>query len=157
MNEREDIILLEIDKRFDDIYFSEKIIKDNEKLPNKIKPLLEKTNNINKEWDDENQLSSIINDCINIENSIKEIKIINENINKCNLKSNKKLIFIPEENDINNFLEIIYSFGKVCLPNFFQFKKCPINAKEKKKFSVTGEKNNIFTKTGTDCYWVGNI
>ena len=157
LNEREDMILLEIDKKFDEIYFSEKIIKDNEKLPNKIKPLLEKIKNNNKDWDDKNKLSSIINDCINLENTIKEIQIINENIKKCNLKTNKKLKFTPEENDINNFLEKIKSFGKVYLPNIFQFKQCPINIKEERKFSVSGEKKNIFTKTGTDCRWVGNI
>ena len=37
VNEREDKLLLELDTKFDEIYFKEDIIKKGEKLPNQIK------------------------------------------------------------------------------------------------------------------------
>jgi len=75
LNDREDEILLEIDNKFDNIYYNNDIIKESEKLPNKIKILLEKGKTIDKEWNN-NKLNFLINDCINIENNIKEIQII---------------------------------------------------------------------------------
>ena len=58
------------------LFCNEDIIKDNEKLPNKIK-LSEKGKIINEKWnEDNNQINSLINDYINIENNIKEINII---------------------------------------------------------------------------------
>ena len=83
LNEREDGILLEVDNQFNKLYFKEDLIKDSEKLPNKIKISLEKGKSIDKDWND-NQLNNFINDCIEIENNIKEINIINQNIFKSN-------------------------------------------------------------------------
>ena len=42
INNREDELLIEVDKTFEDLFFKEKLIKDSEKLPNKIKLSLEK-------------------------------------------------------------------------------------------------------------------
>ena len=113
INEREDILLSEVDKQFNDNFISEHIIKENENLPTKIQLSLEKGKNIDKEWNDENKLNSIINDCINIENNIKEITVIKNNIK--NINDNKiKIKFYPdEENKMEKFLEIIKFFGKV--------------------------------------------
>ena len=113
INEREDILLLEVDKQFNDNYISENIIKESENLPTKIQLSLEKGKNIDKEWNDENKLNSIINDCINIENNIKEITVIKSNIK--NINDNKiKIKFYPdEENKLEPFLETIKLFGKV--------------------------------------------
>ena len=44
INEREDKILLEIDNKFNDIYFKDEIIHKCENLPNKIKKSIEKGN-----------------------------------------------------------------------------------------------------------------
>ena len=71
------------------LYCNEEIIKESDKLPNKIKISLEKGRIIDKEWND-NNLTSLINDCNNIENDTKDINIINDNIKKCDL--NKDLI-----------------------------------------------------------------
>ena len=60
LNEREDELLLEIDKKFNDIYCDDEILKKSEKLPNKIKISLEEAKIINKNWD-ENKLNSMIN------------------------------------------------------------------------------------------------
>ena len=81
LNKREDELLLEIDKKYKDIISDEKMEKQSEKLPKKIKELIEKGKLIEKEWNN-NSLNSIINDCISIENNIKSIKNLSDNLNK---------------------------------------------------------------------------
>ena len=48
INEKEDDLLLEVDKQFDNAFFKEGMIKKIEKLPNKIKESLEKGNKLDK-------------------------------------------------------------------------------------------------------------
>ena len=67
LNNREDQLLLEVDKNFDNLLYNEDILKEGEKLPYKIKESLEKGKIIEKEWNN-NKLNSSINDCLNIEN-----------------------------------------------------------------------------------------
>ena len=119
LNDREDELLIEIDKQFENTFFSEDIIKESEKLPNKINISLEKGKIIDNDWNDENKLNSLINDCINIENIIKDINIVKENIKKCNDSNLIKIHFYPKvENEINIFIESIKTFGKIstCSP-----------------------------------------
>ena len=47
LNEREDELLLNINEKYKSLYFGDEIIKENEKLPNQIKMLLE---NSKKKW-----------------------------------------------------------------------------------------------------------
>ena len=75
INNREDELLLEVYKKFGIISANNDIIKESEKLPDKIKISLQKAKKIDKEWK-ENNLKSLINDSINIENNIKEINLI---------------------------------------------------------------------------------
>jgi len=70
LNNREDELLIEVDKEFYKLFGDENIIKEGEKLPEKIKKSLEKGKILGNEWND-NKLISIINDCINIENDIR--------------------------------------------------------------------------------------
>ena len=112
LNDREDALLLEVDKQFNELFCNENIIKQSEKLPNKIKISLEKGKLIDKEWNND-KLNSLINDCINVENNIKDIDIINNNINKINLNKNKIIKFSPEEENNNDILHKIKIFGKV--------------------------------------------
>ena len=112
LNEKEDKLLNDIDEQFNNIYFKEDLIKESEKLPNKIKKSIEKGKIIDKEWN-ENNLSSLINDCINIENNIKEINIINDNIKKSNLNKDQKIIYNIKEEQINNMINNIQNFGKI--------------------------------------------
>ena len=123
-------------------------------MPKQIKLSLEKGKLIDKEWDNFN-LSSYINDCISIENNIKNINIINENINKFEKNKKIKIEFLPKEESFINFLGTLNSFGKICLNNY-SFKECPKNIKEERAYSLSGESNNIITKTGRD-YWMGTI
>ena len=107
-------MLLEVDNQYNNKYFNEKIIKESEKLPNKIKLSLEKGKKINKEWNEKEKINLYLNDCINIENNIEEINFINEKIEKYNSNNDIKISFVPEENrEIENFLEIIKTFGKI--------------------------------------------
>ena len=115
INEREDYLLSEVDKKFDEIYVNENIIKQSQCLPNKIKISLEKGKNIDKEWNEDINLNSLINDCISIENNIKEIKNIDNHIKKNNDSQNYEIMFYPEEeNNINEFINVIKKFGYFC-------------------------------------------
>ena len=116
LNEREDKLLLEVDKTFDNLYFKENIIKESENLPKKISLLLEKGKNIiNKGYDNYNSLSLLINDCITIEDNIEYINVINENIIKCKKTNNQKIIFtLKEENEYNKLINSIEVFGIIC-------------------------------------------
>ena len=113
LNEREDKLLIDIDKNFDNLFFKEQLIKEGEKLPNKTKILIENGKKINNEWNDKNKLNSIINDCIDIENNIRDIKIVNEKIKKSNSKINIEIKFNPAEDELNKFLENINHFGNI--------------------------------------------
>ena len=111
LNEREDELFSEIDKIFNELYFNEDIIKESDKLPNKIKISLEKGKEIENNWNNK-MLTLLINNCINIENNINNIKLLNENIGKINnLKIDIK--FYPKEEGINKFLNLIKIFGKI--------------------------------------------
>ena len=158
LNDREDELLSLVDNKFDSIFFKEDIFKKNEKLPNKIKLSLKNTNIVDNDWNDESKLSSLINYCTNIENNINEVNIINEKIKQSNSNKIDKIQFFPEkDNEINNFLEKIKIFGKICYnKNIYKFKKCPNNINSKRKYTISGENENILTKTG-DNDWMGTI
>ena len=157
LNDREDELLVEVDKQYDNLFLEESFIKEIEKLPNKIKASLEKGKIIENKWK-ENELNSVINDCINIEKNIKIINLINKKNLKLNF-NNIQINFEPDENGINNYLKKFKSFGnlKVNDNSFFSFKNCPINISENRKYVVSGEKRNILTKTGTDGACMGTI
>ena len=150
LNNREDELLNEIDKLYDENYFKEDIIKSGEKLPDKIKKSLEQSKIIDNNWNN-NKLNLSIYNCINIEKYINDIDIIENEVKKYNLKNNLNIKFSPEENEINYFLEKIKNYGRI-YRNKYSFKKCPININKNRKFEISGDKDNIFTKTGSDNY-----
>jgi len=155
LNDREDELLLEIDKLFNNKFFNEEIINNGEKLPKKIKASLEKGKLINKEWDN-NNLNLYINYCINIENNIKSMNEINEKFNGCKKNEKIKFKFNPNEESLNKFIEKIKAFGKIGCNNY-SFRECPNNINEKRKYRVTGENNNILIKIGKDNTWMGTL
>jgi len=115
LNYREDELLEEVDKIFNELYINEEIIKDSDKLPNKIKFSLEKGKEIENNWNN-NNLTLLINNCINIENNIKNIQLLNDNLGKINnLKIDIK--FYPQEEGINKFINSIKIFGKISNTN----------------------------------------
>ena len=82
INNKEDKLLSEIDDFFENNFIKEEIIKNSEKLPNRIKVSLEKSKILND--NKENDINAIINTCLLIENNIKDVKTINDFISKSN-------------------------------------------------------------------------
>ena len=66
-----------------------------------------------------------------------------------------KINFSPDENYFKKYLETLYSFGKIYY-NSFKFKECPKNIDNNRAYSISGENNNILTKTGSN-NWMGTI
>ena len=100
MNKREDELLLDIENKFNEFVFDEKLIKQGEKLPNKIKEFLETGRNIENEFKNNNKkLNILIGDCIEIENNINNIKKIQTDIDKYNSK-NINIYFIYKNIDL---------------------------------------------------------
>ena len=102
LNEREDELLL---------YFGDEIIKENEKLPNQIKIILENSKKNDHKWNNNEELNIEINECLQIEEKINQIKKINSVI-KPN-SDNIHLKFSPDENKINEFIGTIKDFGEI--------------------------------------------
>ena len=120
LNNREDELLLEVDKEFNNIFGDEGIIREGEKLPEKVKKSLEKGKIIENEWNNNIKLISIINDCINIENDISQINRINENINICQKNNEVKIKLCLNNDEINKLTDNIKNFGKIkCSKIFF--------------------------------------
>ena len=149
INEREKELLLEADKQFNKLFINEEIMKRSEHLTSKVKLSLKKGKILDSQWNDNNILSSIINDCIIIENNIKETNLINENIKKCNKNKNIKITF--NYDDIYNLLDIIKKFGMIYYNNY-KFRQCPTDIDDNRKYIITGENENILTKTGKNNY-----
>ena len=110
LNIREEQLLSEIDIFFENNYFKDEIIKDSEKLPNRIKLALEKNKDNNKNKD----INTIINNCIMIENNINDINNINQIVEKANNSINNKInLTIDNEEEINKLLSTIKSLGNI--------------------------------------------
>ena len=154
MNEREDELLSQIDKKLDNLFFEESLMKECNDLPTKVKLSLENGNSISKDWENEKKLNYLINDCIKIENNISYINNMNGIINKC--KSIQCKVKFSPEKDMKKLENNLKSFGKIYYSNL-KFKKCPSNINVKRKYILKGKKNNILTKNGTDKNWIGTI
>ena len=151
INEREEELLLEVDNLFNKKFITDDLITKGKKLPKQIKSSLEKGKSINKEWNN-NNINLYIYHCINIENNLNTIKEINKNINKYKNNEVINIKFGPKENKFNNFIEKIKNFGNIYINDYYSFKKCPNNLDEKRKYKISGENNNIITKTGSNGY-----
>ena len=79
INEREDQLLLYVDKKYDKLFIKKELHKEGMDLPKIIKTNLEKATLIDKDWE-KNKLSFLINDCTNIENKMQKIKKINRRL-----------------------------------------------------------------------------
>ena len=110
LNNREDVLFLEIDKIYKDYFFNEEFVKESEKLPDLAKICLEKGKIKENEWEDESKLSLLINNYINIENTIKDINLIYNKITMYN--SNKEIEFEFNPKD-DKMLEEIKKYGNI--------------------------------------------
>ena len=154
INEREDDLLLEVDEFFDITFFSEKLVKTSDKLPIEVKRTLEKSKSVKEEWNNYKKLQFLINDCIIIENNTKKIKLINQEIKQANSITNLEVKFTSEKK-INKFIDGIFEFGDIYKIEKYQFRKCPENIDENKKYNISGKMNNIVKKIGSTGYWIG--
>ena len=116
LNEREEELLAMVDKKYKESYKGEDIIKENEKLPNQIKLILEKSNKKENKWNNNDELNININECLEIENKINTIKKINSVIEPKKFEK-VKINFYPDEDRINEFIKTIKNFGNVSLEN----------------------------------------
>ena len=101
-----------VDDKCKEIYGNDEIVKESEKLPNKIKSSLDKGKLIDNEWNDNNKLIFNINICINIENNIKKLNLIDEKIKQSKSEQEKNNEFYMEQESYDNLIKIIKSLGK---------------------------------------------
>ena len=133
LNEREDQLLLEVDKTYEQLYFSEEFINKCNKLPKNTLITLERVKQINQDWEEENKLNLLIDSCLDIEININDINAVNETIEKTKaIKTN--IYFTPDtlENDV--FLKKVKNFGKInCDKEINILINCEIIMKELKR------------------------
>ena len=133
LNEKEDKLLLEVDEKYNEIFLKEDLIKQTEKLPNKIKISLEIGKKLNEDWN-ENNLSAKISECINVENNIKDLDKLKNNVDKIHSDINKEIIYDLDEKKINEFLEKITNLGNIMIKDNDLYNNFDIQSK-----------NSIFT------------
>jgi hypothetical protein len=104
INDREDELLSEVDKNFEELFLNENIIKDSEKLPAKIKLSLDKGKLIRNNSNDV-KLNFLINDCLNIENNIFDISKINGTMKNYKISQNN-FIFNQNEKESQRLFEL---------------------------------------------------
>jgi len=114
INKREDELLLETDKLFEEMFLDEKTVKKNEKLTHEIKIYLERGKKVNEYWNNKEKLSQNINDCINIENTIEKISNINDKIEFFKNKKNFEVKLKYNEEQFENYLKEMKKFGEIC-------------------------------------------
>ena len=111
LNEREDELLLIINDKYKNFDLGDEIIKENEKLPNQIKLILDNSKKNDNKWNNNEELNIEINECLEIEEKINRIKKINSalqpDLSQINIR------FIPNENQINDFIQTIKNFGQI--------------------------------------------
>ena len=114
INNKEDELLLEIDKKFNDIYFDENTIKKYKKFPNTIKNLLKKGKLIIENWKNNNKLNKIINDCLEIEKFIEDLNKMKEKLSQYKSINTQFNIFSNNELE-NQILKFIKQIEKINL------------------------------------------
>ena len=122
LNNREDELLLEVDKKYDELFLDEKMVRTFEKLPNRIKINLEKGQNIAKNWGNKNNLNQRINDCLIIENIIKDITSMKDKSQNYKLENNKFEFLLVNDMD-NQLIKTISELGMVLINDLDTLKK----------------------------------
>ena len=113
LNEREDELLLIIKDKYKNFDLGDNIIKENEKLPNQIKIILDNSKKNDNKWNNDEELNIEINECLEIEEKINKIKKINSALQPDYSQINIR--FGPNENQINDFIQTIRNFGQILL------------------------------------------
>ena len=119
LNAREDEILLKVDNIYINKFFDESLIKESEKLPNKIKISLENCKKLKNNWNNED-IYLLKNECINIDKNINLIKKIEKNINESKKLKYVKIEFIKDQEI--QLLENIKKFGDIDIKSLIDIK-----------------------------------
>ena len=114
IKDRENELLLEVENKFEEKFINENKMNEIDKLPNKIKSILDKKLQIENALNSGNDIISLVNKCINIENNIKDIQEMKNIFEKCNNNINFKFSFFPEKmNDLDEIFGYIMSFEEI--------------------------------------------
>ena len=127
INEREDKLLAEVEEIYKNKFYDEKIVKESEKLPLKVKNCLDSIEVLNEIKNKEDELCSEINYYIEFEDNLNRIKYIKGAINNCNSNSGKKISFKYNTKELEN---IIKQFGIVII-NEDENLRDPVNFEKK--------------------------
>ena len=106
LNSREDQILNQVEEVYKKVYFDDNIIKDCEKLNEKVKKCLESINKLN---DIKNELNYVINYYIEFGNNLNKINELNQKMIKCN-SNNIRITFEVNNKELEN---IIKKYGNI--------------------------------------------
>ena len=154
---REKELMKELDAIYSTNFFDDEFIEEFSKFPTKIKYNLEKGNKIIEKWkkyENTGDLNKLIGESIFIEKKVEEFQNISNKIKS--ISSSSHIQFVTQENDLELIQEKIKNFGKILFYNYkFNFKKCPLDINDKRKFIISGKKENIITKTGPNFVWTG--
>ena len=157
LDKREKELLSELDTLFEKIFFNEEFINNYKKIPNKIENNLKIAKAVIEKWEEDEhngKLNIIINDCVSIEKSLEKFLKIKEKIDS--LGPNTCIKFNEGNNDIELISEKIKNFGDIsCYDYKYIFNPCPIDINIKRKFIISGEKNNIIEKQESCFVWTG--
>ena len=76
-----------------------------------------------------------------------------------NFKNINNIIeFYPKEDSLNKFISAINTFGSIkCNSKPYRFRECPKNINKYRKYTLSGENNNILIKTGEGGSYMGTI
>ena len=111
LNNQEDKLMEEVDKKFNDTFMDDNILKQAEKIPDKIEFLLKQRKIINEDLKKTNKKELIIY-CLNIENNIEAIKQLKNTMKNCNnLEHTFKFNYKNE--DINKLIKQISKIGYI--------------------------------------------
>ena len=113
LNNREDELLLNVDKEYDNLYFKGNFMKDIEKLPNKIKISLDKYKNFVENNLKNDNIITELKECLEIENNINIINKTNSFIEMIEDSKNNEIMFTPEENELDKFIEQVKNLGLI--------------------------------------------
>ena len=145
LNNREDEIYEEIDKRFNGYYYNENIINENKIINNEIKAYLDKIKKINI-ITNINELDILNKNIDNIENKIKDLSTLKEKGNKNNIE----MEFKPGLVGVGNMLKKIRNFGDIYINenNDLKIIKC---------FKSINEDNNILLISNQKYPMINNL
>jgi len=147
LNEREDKLLLELDNKFNEIYFKQDLPKKSKKLLNEINILINKGMLIYCKWRDE-KLNLMIHDCIQFEDKVLNIYSVNETFKISDKLKNFQIKFMQEEeNNINSILDMIKNFGNFNEINFLFIESNIIDNDDFVKYIINWVNPNKISKT----------